>query len=274
MRIFCRAAMVAAGIFLCTIASTSFAAPRTPTGKWIVDFANDECFLDREYGTAERPLFLAIRRFPMDDDLTIQIFTHDTGTSVLNGDAKVTFGAGESANTKFLSYRVAKTELRKWIIHVERGALLIGPALRSENISVRAGHDLDEDFAVPDLANALRLLDQCDLNLGKSWGISVEQQQRLKLPATSIRHDYLTSADYPEKELRTPASGRSQVRLTIDETGKPVDCVAMKSIDSPAFAATTCRILLERAAFHPAMDVGGKPMRSVVVYTVDWLVAS
>jgi len=118
------------------------------------------------------------------------------------------------------------------------------------------------------------LLDQCDLNLGKSWGISVEQQQRLKVPAASIRHDYLTSSDYPEKELETLASGRSQVRLTVDETGKPLDCVAMKSIDSPAFAATTCRVLLERAAFHPAIDVGGKPMRSVVVYTVDWLIGS
>lgn len=273
MRIFYRAATVAAAIFLCIFASASFATPRPPTGKWIVDYANDECFLDREYGTADRPIFLAIRRFPMDDDLTIQLFTHDTGTSVLADDAKVTFGADKSVNTHFLSYRVAKTELRKWTIPVKRGALMIGSALRSESISVRAGHDLDEDFAVPGLAAALRLLDQCDLDLGKSWGISVEQQQRLKVPATSIRQDYLSSTDYPEKELRTPATGRSQVRLTIDERGKPLDCVPMKSIDSPAFAATTCRVLLERAAFHPAIDIAGKPMRSVVVYTVDWLIA-
>jgi hypothetical protein len=57
----------------------------------------------------------------------------------------------------------------------------------------------------------------------------------------------------------------------VDETGKPLDCVPLKATASPAFAATTCQLLLQRAAFSPALDANGKPIRSIAVYTADWV---
>ena len=95
----------------------------------------------------------------------------------------------------------------------------------------------------------------------------------MKEPRAGASADYLQPSDYSTRELNENANARAQVRLWVDESGKPLDCMPLKSgAGSTLFGDTTCRLLLKRAAFKPAIDVDGKPVRSIVVYTVDWVV--
>ena len=266
-----RAVAAICGISL--FGSSAAAAPRQPTGKWVVDFDKDECLLERDYGTQSQPLMLLIERFPMETGLSISVFSATSGKGLEHGQAKVVFGTAAPIKAGYSAYALAGVHLRRFSAQVEDGNSLIANAVAGGVVEVNAPDEVKETFAVPGLGDALKILDNCVLDLGKSWGVPVDQQQRMRIPAKAIRHDYLQSNDYPTKELNEGANGRSLVRLTVDESGKPVDCVPLKSVESPDFARTTCRLLLSRASFHPALDSDGKPMRSVYVYNVNWIVA-
>lgn len=247
------------------------AASVQPTGPWVVDYSNDQCFLDRNYGTDLKPLILAIRQVPMNTDVYVAVYRRGGRTNSTVGDAKIGFGGAVPVQAGFRAYSVPGKEVRSFTAYVPDGVWLIATAARSGSISVRAPGEVEETFLVPALAEGLRSLDACVLDLGQSWGMTAEQQKRVKVLARPLRQDYLRPEDYAG-ELNRNANTRPQVRLLVDEQGKPHDCVSLKSTASIEFATTTCRLLLQRASFAPARDVDGKPVKSILVYTVDWFV--
>ena len=248
------------------------AAPLPPTGPWVVDYSNDQCFLDRNYGTADKPLILAIRRVPMDPDVYVGVYSRDGKSTSTIGDAKVAFDGAAPVAAAYRAYSVPGKDVRNFTSYVPDGAALIAAAPRSDSISVRAPGEVQETFLVPNLAQGLGALDACVLDLGRTWGMPAEQQKRVKVVARPLRQDYLRPDDYASEEINRNANSRPQVRLWVDENGKPMDCVPLKSTASTPFATTTCQLLLQRASFSPALDSNGKPVKSIIVYTIDWFV--
>jgi hypothetical protein len=271
MRVIQRVAMLVGGA-ISMVASGASAAPLAPTGPWVVDYSNDQCLLDRNYGSDARPLILAIRKVPMDSDVSVGVYTRDGNLDPRIGDAMLNLGASP-IDAKFRAYSVPGKGLRNFTAYVPEGASLFEAAGQAATIGVRAPGEVDATFAVPELGHGLRALDACVADLAQSWGVPAEQLKRLKEPARALRQNYLQPSDYSPRELNENANARAQVRLWVDEAGKPLDCTPLKSgAGSTLFGDTTCRLLLKRAAFKPAIDVDGKPVRSIVVYTVDWVV--
>ena len=260
-------------LFIATAACLSStpvsAASLAPTGPWVVDYSNDQCLLDRNYGTDAEPIILAIRRVPMDSNVAIGVLSRGGRTESTVGNAKVRFGGAPPVQAAFRAYSVPEKNLRSLTSYVPEGAPLIAAAVQSGSISMSAAGELEDTFEVPALADGLRALDACVVDLAQSWGMTVEQQKRLKVLARPLRNNYLQPEDYAG-ELNRNADLRPQVRLWVGESGKPLDCVALKGTSSDKFAETTCRLLLQRASFSPALDTDGKPMKSILVYTVDW----
>lgn len=250
----------------------ALAAPLQPTGPWVVDYSDDQCFLDRNYGTDAKPVILAIRRVPLDSDVSVGVYTRGGRSEPAAGKAKVAFGAAAPVVAKFRAYSVPGKGLHNFTTYVRESVPLLDGAAQSGTMTLRAPGEVDDTFLVPALAGGLKALDACVLDLGVSWGVPPEQQSRVKEPPRAVRHDYIGPADYSPQEINQNMNAPSQVRLWVDEAGRPLDCVPLKS-NGPqqAFAQTTCRLLLKRAAFTPAIDVGGKPIKSIVVYSVDLL---
>jgi hypothetical protein len=270
MRIIQNAAFATAATSL--FVTPAAAAPRQPTGPWVVDSNNDQCFLDRNYGTDASPVLLAIRRVPMDPDIAVGVYRRSGHSDPTNGNAKVGFGAAAPVAAKFRSYSIATKNLHNFTAYIPNGAPLLDAAAQSGVITVQAPGELDEAFAVPELAAGLKALDGCMAELGSSWGISAEQQKRVKELPRALRPDYVSPADYSPQEINQIMNAPALVRLWVDESGKPLDCVPLKSNGAAEdFAQTTCRVLLKRAAFAPAMDVDGKPIKGIVVYKVDFV---
>src|SRR4051812_1136936 len=63
--------------------------------------------------------------------------------------------------------------------------------------------------------------------------------------------------DYPSAALRNNEQGPVGFRLSIDAQGRPSGCSVTSSSGSPTLDSTTCRLLLERARFRPALDRQG-----------------
>jgi hypothetical protein len=254
------------------VTSPAAAAPRQPTGPWVVDSHNDQCFLDRNYGTDANPVLLAIRRVPMDPDISVGVYQRGGHSDPVNGTAAIGFGSAPAMAAKFRAYSIPAKNLHNFTAYIRDGALLLDAAARSGVVTLQASGELDESFAVPQLAAGLKALDDCVLDLGSAWGLSPEQQKRIKEPPRALREDYLSPADYSPQELNQNINAPAMVRLWVDESGKPIDCVPLQSNGvAQGFAQKTCRVLLKRAAFTPAVDVDGRPIRSIVVYTVDFV---
>lgn len=261
-------ALVLGALLLSTAAAEP--QPRAPTGKWTVDFADHDCILARPYGkTTKDTLILAFKKLPMETGIGVYVFKYGGKRSMGGGKAELDFGEGKPVESGFSAF-LLESGLRMIALGVEDGAYNL--AATSGLVHVSVPHEVNETFAVPGLGAALKVLDQCALNLGELWGIPKDQQLRVATPAKWInRKGLFSSYDYPMAALKNDASGKTVLRLTIDEAGKPSDCIILKPSGDRSLDSRSCGIMTRRAQFEPARDMAGKPMRSVSVTAINWL---
>lgn len=243
--------------------------PKQPTGKWVAEYNEDECLLSRSFGSDANILILSFRGFPMDDYIRVIVFKSGTaGDTNTDAGARLGFG-GEPIKTMFSAFDLAGKPVRRIEMSVKRSDLMA--ATESGVVSVDVPGEVKGSFAVPELGSALDVLTDCSLKLGAAWGIPTEQQKRMKAPA-KLNGLPFTPDDFPESALKQDMGGRTEVRMTIDEQGQPIDCIPLKSTPNAVFARTSCNVLRKRAHFKPAIDVDGHPMKSLYVETVTFLI--
>ncbi len=85
-----------------------------------------------------------------------------------------------------------------------------------------------------------------------------------------LSNAWITNTDYPLASWRNGEEGKVQYDLAVDAAGKVTGCTITYSNASPALETETCRLLLERASFEPAVGADGKPMASVHAGETDW----
>ena len=105
---------------------------------------------------------------------------------------------------------------------------------------------------------------RCTDELLTHWGIDLEQHRHLTrgVRPASNPGNWLNSKDYPTKLLRQGMQGIVQIRLSIDERGKPTACHIQQSTRPAEFDAAVCDGLMRRAEFEPALGAEGEPVPS------------
>ena len=83
---------------------------------------------------------------------------------------------------------------------------------------------------------------------------------------------WFSTDDYPPGALRDGREGTTIIAYVIGESGKVESCNVTKSSGSPDLDDTSCRLMLRRGKFSPALDQGGKPMKSSSSRSVRWQV--
>ena len=259
-------------LFACLASAATAAAPqlRQPTGKWVVDYGDTACTAGRQYGTAQQPVTLAFR--PSPDGSVVRLMVARPGRV---GDAyhfPVTTTISEKGKTTGLRFASSRGKTDIIWINFERSAIEGLP--RAGEIAIKGGGAIDERFALPDMAAALKALDRCNADLRKHWnadeaGVArVAKAAESKLPVSRLVRD----SDYPEQAIMEGASGYTRMMLMIDEQGALKDCMVVETSGIASFDAMACGILIERAAkFRPALDTAGKPIRSVYTLGFRWV---
>lgn len=124
------------------------------------------------------------------------------------------------------------------------------------------------------LAKALDVLAICSRDLVKSWGLDPDQQASLSARPRHLGKPstWLRSKDYPSTALRMGKTASIQFRLMIDQTGTPSACKVQSATQSPEFIDLTCKLLMQRARFSPALDAQGQMVPSYYTNTVNWII--
>jgi hypothetical protein len=260
---------LAASFLVLSSAVCAAEAPRQPTGKWVAEYAEDECLLSRPYGSEANELILTFRQMPTDQGVRIMVFKSGAKGQTAVGKGHVAFG-GEQIGAIYNAFDLAAKPVRRIQVNVMRRHL--SAAVQSGIVSVDFPDEIQESFAVPDLGPALDVLADCALKLGAAWGIPIEQQQRMKTAAKLIGMPF-SASDFPLAALKKDLNGRTEVRITVDRRGRAAACVPLKSTPDPVFARTSCAVLMKRAHFKPAIDVDGRAMTSFYVQSVVFTIA-
>ncbi len=80
----------------------------------------------------------------------------------------------------------------------------------------------------------------------------------------------VTADDYPREALVKNEEGSVSYQLAIDAEGKVAGCTITGSSGSVALDSVTCRIMQQRARFHPARDAAGLPVAGEVTQRIHW----
>lgn len=90
-------------------------------------------------------------------------------------------------------------------------------------------------------------------------------------PAAAIAPaSWIVASDYPREALIGGAQGAVVFRLSIDASGKPDACGILASSGSQALDIATCKAVLVRGRFKPAVGSDGKPVRGTFSSVVNW----
>jgi TonB family protein len=262
--VFCLVALVPAS-------ASAQTTQKQPTGKWVVEYADKMCVLQRDYGTRSEPLVLALRAIPMGDGVTAYVL--DAPTRQRGAYVWVKIGFGPSAPTiekQLATFDIAGFDLRFNETSLKRDE--IERAFGTATLSFKARKRLNVSFAVPRLETALKALDECTVNLMDSWGFSRERQAAMAKRPELLKpiFNYFSGDDYPNEALRKEQSGSNSARYRIDVKGRVSGCTIVESSNSASLDGALCKVL-KRVRYRPAVDRAGNPMESIGFTRMRWL---
>lgn len=259
----------AVALILVLAASPARTEPLAPTAKWRVDFGDTQCIAMRDYGSAEKPLFLMFRPAPLGDVMQVTVLRPRASKDIDQYRGTMRIDGGAAVPISVLGFPSPSGKDRISSINLPMRSF---EAVRNAStLRLQSGGELDYEFTLTQMAAVSRTLDQCSQTLRDAWHIgaaasAIRQDARSKVPLPRL----FSSDDYPTVALNTEAVGTVELMTLIDEAGNVASCMVIGTSGYASLDAQSCAIVRNRAKFHPAIGKDGKPVRSGLIQRIRW----
>lgn len=271
------------------------AAPLAPSGKWLIDFAENMCSLQRPFGTGDAEVVFAVRTLPLIGQAELYFVNRarnikrpppprDPGAFRLNtpGSADepgnnhngrlrfVLSPSGDRTEAYFVATVKIDTRQRFVTFDLPREKVALLAA------SNGASFELDEEEAVTidvtGIGKALQVLSTCEEDLVTSWGIDKAAREAVRTPAQAIDPvNWITDKDYLPEAARAGIYGSTTMIWKVGTDGRTSECRVVRSSRYQPLDQSACRAILARARYKPALDAQGKPIVSWSGRTIRWM---
>jgi protein TonB len=84
--------------------------------------------------------------------------------------------------------------------------------------------------------------------------------------------NWVTSNDYPTRDIREGNEGMALFRLGIGADGRATSCEITRSSGHQGLDSATCALLRERARFDPARDGSGQRVSGSYSGRITWVI--
>ena len=259
-----------------------------PLTQWVVNYSDDSCRMFRQFGSDGDKVSLVIDRFGPGDGFNLILVGSPFKYDGVNQETSVQFGPQEQVqNASFFPGNFGKGVPAL----IQRGSLSIGkltdveakqaeqnaadgkpepiifgPEREAAVTYILIGKPLRQPVRLETgpMHKPLAALNTCIVNLLTSWGVDVEKHKTLSKIVTPIGSpgNWIKSDDYPTEALLSGGQAIVQMRLSVDEMGKPTACHIQQTTRGKGFDDAVCGALMRRAKFNPALDADGKPVAS------------
>ena len=253
------------------------------SGKWEVNYDVNSCHLLARFGDAQGGIVLKLTRYQPGDPFELSLFGKPLIASGRDVDVTLDFGvsggpvkrqalAGHAGKLPFLLVGYHRIDGR---YSDEASAFpAVTPGQEAAATALTFGYRGKQyRLETGRLDRPLAKLRECQTDLVKYWGFDPTVQAQLSRPATPVGNpgNWAGSNDFPQPALVNGRSGRVKFRLDVDEAGVVTNCAVLEQTSPTEFAKTSCKILVKRGRFEPALDKDGKPVRSFWVSSIVWL---
>jgi hypothetical protein len=246
--------------------SPVYAETLQPTSKWLVDYAPTMCTASRTYGSENDPIYFGIIPSPSGDVVRFLISRKGKVGDAHHFSLHLRF-SGQQIRTTGLRFDAPNTENQIVWITVNRNKL--SDLEKASEFDIE-GVNIDDHFAVPDIQAVLKELDKCGRDLRDFWNVNSGVIASTATPVKPLRK-YFSDMDYPDQALEEGLGGRTVMVMLIDEKGALKDCMIEVASGIATIDAMGCLVLRARAKFNPALDKQGKPVRSILMTSIQWV---
>lgn len=258
-----RPSLVAAAACCLLEPAGALGSPLVPTGKWVVDYREDQCLASRVYGSSERPVALGIRPALNGETYLLIVARKHSGpqpSQELQGT--VDFGRGR-IKSWLLEYESKTSAMDLYQFRISAGEM--DQAKTAPHMKLNAPGAPDIDLTLEHMPQLIKTLEDCTENLKHYWNAQGEKDGRIAKPAKGDLRKLFSSDDYPDEAFFRNQGGQSQLILLVNESGKVAGCDVLSPSGIPALDIMGCQVISKRATFTPALDANGKAVRSIVV---------
>lgn len=283
------AALVAAALLLPNPAEAKDApvVSLARASKWEMNYTPDTCQLMARFGVGQDSMILALTREHPGDAFSFQLFGSALKYNELQAPVDLAFGNETKPKRysavsltvgadKLPAVRIAELRIDglQSGVKPERNPA-ISPATEAGVSAIvfrRAGgklYRLETGSMGPPLA-AMRI---CTTDLVRAWGYDPEIENTLRRRPVPVGSPagWVRMADFPQGAQSKGHNGLVRFRLDVAANGIPTGCRVLYRTDPDEFADHSCKLLLQRARFNPALDAAGKPVKSYYINSIMWL---
>lgn len=250
-------------------AAGAVAAPRAPSGKWNVDFADAQCIAHRDYGTAKGSPKLLIKAPALGDVMQVAILRDLTWSPAEQVDSTLVIDGGRPLKTTLLMYSPADSKQRIYLVNMPSADFAL--VRRGSTLSVRSP-GLNETFALSQMEPLMKVVDECVADLKRVFNIvgNGPEATGLRSRARGNIARLFSSGDYPQVALRKGQTGRVKFAMLIQENGRVADCTIIATSGVASLDSQACAMVKTKAKFQPAIGNDGKPAKDAVVGSISW----
>jgi len=258
--------------FLLTAAVTS--APLPPTSKWQVNFDEGQCLAQRSYGTPDHPLTLALKAPASGDVIQLAIAGDKGGTSEAEQvGGTVGWNSARAHKVSVLQFKAVDARRRMYLVNLPKAEVAEAAASSATQLHVDLGPRAQYSFALANLPNVMKVMDQCVQDLRTYWNYvegEAATSPKLRFRASASLPSLFSPADYPRVAVQNYQTGQVEVVLLIRPDGRVADCTLTATSGVASLDSQTCAIIRERARYKPALGLDGKPARDVDHARIRW----
>ncbi len=259
-----------------------------PSSPWNIQYKNESCKLRRDFGDGANQIMFELDRSEPGDRFNLAFYGAPLEKMATANKATITFGdlpkqraypwqfsahLIPGGKTHIAFFQMALRPLPKVKAGAVLSSLTLGEESAVRSIAISANGTETHIFETGSLAEPLAAMRNCMDDLLTSWGVDPKVQlQRLPLPEGS-KTRWITDDDFPPLAWTENRGGVVKFRLAVDAVGFPTVCVVQEeAVGGKDLGAHTCKLMMQRARFKPALDRDGKPVAYFFRSFVNWVI--
>lgn len=260
--------------------------PRTlaPSGEWTLSSDTESCTIARQFGTTADGVSFRLRAFaphgryrvvlfgpllPQRDSGLLKFdYSFEPGSEAIAATGVLSKSGGVPMVSFLTTFDTSDEAAPDPSEHAVHGpAETYAAAIDEFVITFSRGRPLV--LPLGSMAEPVAQLDACAQDLPRKWGLDPAVQQSLQRRAIPIGEEgWLGPGTYPWVFLRNSLSMIVNLRMLVDASGAPTECVVQAPKTQSGAEVLTCREIMKTARFDPALDGSGNTVPSYFATTI------
>lgn len=256
---------------LLSAAAAQMPTPLPPAGGWVVDFADNSCLVFRDYRGDTGKVTFGLRLLPNAPFAEAMLIAPEDDSAM---SGALTVSLTPNGIDIPASYQSGTTSDGRRLIRFDVTPAQAKTMSTARELSFsRNGKSIV--IAPQAMTKAMAAASTCQDDLLRSWAADPAVEAKISWrPSIVSPEKSVTYDDYPVVAMREGVEGDTVFRLSLDRTGRVIDCKIVASAGHEALDTKACALMRQRGTLPAARLTDGSATPTVIVGRFAWRLPS